>query len=307
MSMWMSRQPTTRVLALMAGLAMAWPMSGVERLASAGMPALEADLEEPVLLYRFDARPQPGSMLEVDVSVDGARQARERWSLPAAAQKQPIYELFARAPKRLAEWQAQANAGHSVMVTLTLDGRVVASLPLADLLGSSQALRRQGVVPEDLSGDVVPAAGVADAELLGPVTNNACGDACRADRLTCLADCNETPSPSCRADCDRWHTKCMEACNEPPNCPTTTTQTRWQVLSYSFRGFICYGAGTPGAQALEYWRYWKVSTVQVTTACDGSETENVTSVAYVTDLCAWPQGSCSNPTNSTPIFWCHFS
>lgn len=307
MSMWTSRQSTTRVLALMAGLAMAWPMSGVERLASAGMPALEADLEEPVLLYRFDARPQPGSMLEVDVSVDGARQARERWSLPAAAQKQPIYELFAREPKRLAEWQAQANAGHSVMVTLALDGRVVASLPLAELLVSSQALRRQGVVPEDLSGDVELTAGAADAQQFGPVADSACTDACRDNRLSCLADCNENPSPSCRATCDRQHAKCLEACNETPNCPTTTTQTRWQVLSYAFKGFICYGGGAWGSQALEYWRYWKVSTVQITTACDGSTTEVVTNVAYVTDVCAWGQGICANPTSLTPIFWCHFS
>jgi hypothetical protein len=289
----------------MAGLAVAWPAFGAERLADLALPAPGTDLEQPLLLYRLEAAPRPGSRLEVDISVDGAHYGRERWLLSAAAQKQPVYELLAREPKRLAELLAQADAGHSVTVTLTLDGHEVAHLPLAELLSSSEALRRQGVAPEEPSGDFRLAASAASAESLGPVVNSACTDACRDERLTCVADCNEVPTPSCRATCDTRYAKCLEACGENPSCPTTSTQTRWQVLSLSFHRLICYGHSSVGNRATEYWRQWKVSTVQVTRACDGSTTEVVTNVAYVTDICAlYNTGTCPNPTSFTPRLWC---
>lgn len=234
-----------------------------------------------------------------EASSEEALTASRQWQdLPAPA----AVELLARHPQLLTAIQRRADAGSTVEVRITFDGRPMEGLPLGELTQRSGELVSAPVALQ------VTASGLSavSEELLSdePVAlfagfqPSTCTEYCHYDYLQCQIGCNG--NPACDQQCTDTFDDCIAGC-EPCSGPTVRTYTVTTNVSQTFLGITQCLTEYFSPHANRWHDYFQLqkkhTTYRETTQCDGSQSTIVQSVSYSTTHCWHPLSfsSCSVP------------
>jgi hypothetical protein len=274
-----------------------------------------AALASRPLFFKLETAPAAGDTLRFIVDVNAQPFLQETLVLDTPKVKQPAYELLAREPRQLeALYALAATKGSDVRIGVMLGARTLFYQPFGTFVAYNQALKAGGLAPEAPgTRDVLLLAAAPKAapapQAAQPTTNGACQNSCQAAYQACLRDCRTGGClvpvcpvtaatggelPDC-SYCSDDYNYCLSTCPpDPPACPTSTTYNTTELVGVYYGGWQCYRDWFQpwDSQIGQYYQdtylQYKISTIQKTTACDGSITYTTLSVSYANTACQRP-------------------
>lgn len=252
-------------------------------------PAVPGPLTADVLLYELpDGTPAGRHELKASFTLRNKTLGIETLSFETVRKGTRVLELLAWHPQqRTAVLRLAQDPRNDVRVTITLDGGIEA-LRADQLIARTRDLQKSGFAPLEARLVNDPAAG-GPAGLFRKDDHQDCLDYCQGIKDQCDVDCRDQ---ACPGECEYNYESCAAACPEDCTGPSSYDYNTTVLESYYWVTQSCLDSSIfPPYNPYEFYEYYvtyRTDTHHVTTQCDGSQTNVVTSSTHTSYYC-WQQ------------------